>query len=46
MFKKGNQHWKKGLPVTYERRMRMKKSQQERRLRERKIRELKESRTK
>lgn len=44
MFKKGNKEWKKALPVTYERRMRMKKSQKERRLQEKRIKE-KESET-
>jgi len=39
MFKKGNKHWKKSLPITKARRERMRKSQQERRLRERRIEE-------
>ncbi len=41
MFKKGNKEWKKGLPLPNERRKRMKESQQIRRLREKRIRELK-----
>lgn len=40
MFQKGNKHWKKGLPVPKERRERMRASQQIRRLREKRIKEL------